>query len=259
MTYIQVFTLSIVEGVTEFLPISSTGHLILTSSLLGISQTEFQKTFEIVIQLGAICAVILLYWRKLSRDVNLWKKILTAFLPSGLVGFLLYKIIKNYLLGNPWIIVVSLFIGGLILIIIEKIHINIRQNTKTFTQLSYRQALFIGVFQAFSIIPGTSRSAATIIGGLLVGLNRSQSVEFSFLLAIPTMIAATSLDLFKTRFAFSPTELSFLLLGLLGSFLTAHITVKYFLRFVQSHTLLPFGIYRISIALLFVLLLPYLL
>lgn len=201
--------------------------------------------------MGAICAVILLYWKTLLYDSTIWKKIIIAFLPTGIVGLILYRIIKQYLLGNPWITIVSLFIGGIILIGIEKANFGKITKIKSLGTLSYKQAFLIGLSQTISMIPGTSRAAATIIGGLLVGLNRPQSVEFSFLLAIPTMFAATALDLLKTGFSFTSHEFLLLGMGLLGSFITAYFSVKYFLRFVQLHTLIPFGVYRIVLSLLF--------
>lgn len=254
MNVFHVVFLSIIEGITEFLPISSTGHLILASTLLDLPQTEFQKTFEVVIQLGAIGAVILLYRKTVLGNVALWKKILTAFLPTGILGFIFYKFIKYYLLGNPLVTIASLFIGGIILIFIEKTNLIKKSGIKSLAQLSYLQACLIGLIQSLSMIPGTSRSAATIIGGFVAGLSRAQSVEFSFLLAIPTMLAATIFDLKNSAFAFTSHEFFLLILGLIGSFITAYFSIKYFLKFVSTHTLIPFGVYRILIAILFLFL-----
>jgi undecaprenyl-diphosphatase len=197
MTILESLVLGVVEGVTEFLPISSTGHLILASSLLGIPQSDFTKSFEIAIQLGAILAVILLYWRSLL-EVETLKRVVVAFIPTGVIGFALYHFLKSYLLGNTVIVVSSLFIGGVIFIIFERLTAT-REITAP-APLTYRQAFLVGVCQAIAIIPGVSRSGATIIGGLALGVKRTTIVEFSFLLAIPTMLAATGLDLLETSY-----------------------------------------------------------
>jgi undecaprenyl-diphosphatase len=182
MSIFQTFVLSIVEGITEFLPISSTGHLVLASKLLDLPQTEFVKSFEIIIQLGAIMAIVVLYFKKLIENKKLYPKILTAFLPSAIIGFILYKFIKQYLIGNPQIVLVSLFIGGILLIVLEKILAKTKiKNDLTIEDLSFKSCLLIGLSQTISMIPGVSRAAATIIGGMSVGLSRSSAVEFSFL------------------------------------------------------------------------------
>lgn len=248
MNYLQTIILSTVEGITEFLPISSTGHLILTANLLQISQTEFIKSFEIIIQLGAILAVITLYWKTLSQNILLWKKILLAFIPTGILGIIFYRLIKGFLLGNTVIVLISLFLGGIILILLEKIYKKQKFPIESFDNLSYKNALFIGLFQSISMMPGISRSAATIVGGLFLGLNRKTAVEFSFLLAIPTLLAATGLDLVKNNFNFTFYEYSLLFIGFAGAFITAFITIKIFLHIVQNHTFIFFGIYRIILA-----------
>ncbi|MBI5452594.1 undecaprenyl-diphosphate phosphatase [Candidatus Gottesmanbacteria bacterium] len=251
MNYLQTIILSIVEGITEFLPISSTGHLILTSDLLKISQTEFQKSFEIIIQLGAILSVVVIYFQTLLRKRKIWEKVLVAFLPTGVLGFTLYKLIKHYLLGNTVVVLLSLFIGGIVLIILEKMHNEEKSKLDDIEKISLKNAFFIGLFQSISMIPGVSRAAATIFGGLYLGLNRKTAVEFSFLLAIPTMLAATVLDLYKSHLSFTSYEYLLLAVGFAGAFITAFVTVKYFLRFIQSHTFVPFGIYRVILAVAF--------
>lgn len=251
MDFLQAVFLSIIEGITEFLPISSTGHLILTSNLLQIPETEFVKSFAIIIQLGAIFAVVFLYWKTLIQSFNIWKNIIIAFIPTGVLGLTLYKLIKDTLLGSPLIVVVSLFIGGVILIIFEKTFEEKSYHLENIERLSLKQALIIGLIQSISMIPGVSRSASTIIGGLLVGMKRKTAVEFSFLLAIPTMFAATGLDLIKTHFKFSSSEYLILVIGLVGAFVTATLAIKFFVKFVQTHTLTSFGIYRIVIAILY--------
>lgn len=248
MTILESLVLGVVEGVTEFLPISSTGHLILASSLLGIPQSDFTKSFEIAIQLGAILAIILLYWRSLL-EVETLKRVVVAFIPTGVIGFALYHFLKSYLLGNTVIVVSSLFIGGVIFIIFERLTAT-REITAP-APLTYRQAFLVGVCQAIAIIPGVSRSGATIIGGLALGVERTTIVEFSFLLAIPTMLAATGLDLLKSGFSFTPHEWLVLLVGLATSFAVALPSVRWLLTYVRQHSFVPFGLYRIAVSLIF--------
>ncbi len=251
MQIVHVLLLSIVEGITEFLPVSSTGHLVLTSYLLNIEQTPFIKSFEIVIQLGAIFAVVFLYLPKLV-NFKLWPKILAGFLPSAVFGFLFYKVVKTILIGNIHITIASLFFGGVFLLLWEKTHTKTAK-FKILEELSLKECLIIGLFQTISLIPGVSRAAATIIGGLWIGADRKLAAEFSFLVAVPTMAAATGLDLFETRLQFSTQEYLFLVLGLIGSFVTALIVVKAFLRFIKTNNFVPFGIYRIILGLVFVI------
>ncbi len=251
MDYLQAITLSIVEGLTEFLPISSTGHLVLTAKLLNIPQTEFVKSFEIIIQFGSICAVIFLYWKTLLKNKKVWKKIITAFIPTAVVGFILYKIVKNVFLGNPAITLYALFIGGILLIFLENIYKEKDHHADNVGKISFKNAFLIGVFQSFSIIPGLSRAAATIIPALFLGTKRKTAVEFSFLLAVPTMLGATVLDIIKTEFSFSYSEYSILITGFIGSFIVAIFAIKFLLKFIQNHTFIPFGIYRILLAIIF--------
>lgn len=251
MDFLQVIILSIVEGVSEFLPISSTGHLILASSFLNIPQTEFVKSFEIFIQLGAILAVVVIYWKTLLENKKAWKPLLFAFLPTAIVGFILYKFIKGYLLGNDLVVVLALLIGGILLIILEKVHKEKDSHVETLNNITIKQSILIGLAQSLAVIPGVSRSAATIIGAMFLGIKRKTAVDFAFLLAIPTMLAATALDLFKSNFQFSAYEFSILIVGFVGSFIVALIVVRWFLKFIQKNTFIPFGIYRIIIAILF--------
>lgn len=251
MDIIQAIILAVVEGISEFLPISSTGHLVLTTEILGISQTDFVKSFEIIIQLGAILAVVTLYWKTLIKNPIIWQKIIIAFIPTAILGLIFYKIIKEVLLGNPLVTVLALFIGGIILIILEKMYQEKPHHLEEISKMSTKQALGIGLIQSFSMIPGTSRAAATIIGGMFLGLKRSTATEFSFLLAIPTMTAATGLDLIKSDFAFSGQEYLLLAIGLVGAFITALLVMKWLIKYVQKNTFVPFGIYRIILALVF--------
>lgn len=248
MDILNAIILGIVEGITEFLPISSTGHLILASRLLGITSTDFLKSFEIFIQSGAILAVILLYWRDIFTKFDLLKKVFIAFIPTAVIGLLFYKILKEYLLGNTTITLLSLFFGGIALIIVELSFKKRKIDERTVTQITYKNAILVGLIQSISIIPGVSRSAASIIGGMLLGMDRKTAVEFSFLLAIPTLLAATGLDLIKTNFSFSTQEWIYLATGFLSSFIVAIIVIKWLVSYVKKYTFIPFGIYRIIIA-----------
>jgi undecaprenyl-diphosphatase len=244
--------LGIVEGVSEFLPISSTGHLILASHLMGLKHTDFLKSFEIAIQVGAILSVVVLYWRDLLVNPAIMKRVALAFVPTGLIGLTLYKIIKSYLLGSPSIVLWALAAGGLFLIVFEYRHQEKADAVARTEDISYKQAVIIGLFQALAVIPGVSRSASTIIGGLILGLKRKTIVEFSFLLAVPTMAAATGYDLLKSGSQFSLGQVQFLAVGFFMSFIVALISIKFLLRFIQTHTFIPFGIYRIALVVLWV-------
>lgn len=251
MDFLQAIILSVVEGISEFLPISSTGHLILTSEILKISQTNFIKDFEIVIQLGAILAIVVLYWKKAAKSKEIWKRVITAFIPTGIIGFLLFKFIKSFLLGNLYVTLIALLLGGIILIFLELIYKEKDQHAGKIEEISLKNSFLIGVCQSIAVIPGVSRSAATIIGALFLGTKRKAATEFSFLLAVPTMLAATTLDLVKANFSYNLNEWLLMLIGLIGSFIVALIVVKWFLKYVQTHTFIPFGVYRILASILF--------
>lgn len=251
MNIIQATLLGIVEGITEFLPISSTAHMVIVEQWLNITLTEYVKTFTISIQLGAILSVIIFSWHKIFADQEIWKKILLAFLPTGIIGFIFYKLIKNFLIENINIIIWSLIIGGVILIIFELVNYKNKKMSgpADLDSISYGKALAIGTFQALGMIPGVSRSAATIVGGLTMGINRQTVVIFSFLLAIPTMLAATVYDLYKTGLNFSAQEIEVWLFGFLTSFIVATIAIKFLINFIKNHTFIIFGIYRIILGL----------
>ena len=252
MDLIQSIILGVVEGITEFLPISSTGHLILTSNLLRIPNSEFLKSFEIAIQSGAILSVIALYWKKILADTELGKRVLVAFIPTAIIGFLLYRLIKQYLLGNPEVVLAALLLGGIALIGVEMLFKRKASETKSESkQITYKKAAIIGLFQSIAVIPGVSRSASTIVGGMLLGLPRTTATEFSFLLAVPTMLAATALDLKSSSFSFSQNEWLMLGVGFTTSFIVALAAIKWLLKYVQKHNFIPFGIYRIVLALLY--------
>lgn len=243
--------MGIIEGVTEFLPISSTGHLILAGHTLGLSQTEFLKTFQIFIQFGAILSVVVLYWRSLLVDFEILKRVLVAFVPTAVAGLLFYKVIKHFLMESNQVVLWSMLIGGICLIIFEFVHKEKDNAHEELGTISYGTSLLIGLFQSIAMIPGVSRSAATIIGGLILGLRRKTIVEFSFLLAVPTMLAATSLDLLKNMHAFSVAQVNILVVGFITSFVSALLGVKFLITFIKRHSFVSFGIYRIIVALLF--------
>ena len=251
MTYLHTLILGIVEGVSEFLPISSTGHLILASYLLHLKQTDFQKSFEIAIQLGAILSVVVLYWRALLVNFEILKRVITAFIPTAILGFIFYKIIKKVLLGSNTVVLYSLLIGGIFLVLFELWHREKESATEELSAISYSKSFMIGLCQAVAMIPGVSRSAATIIGGLILGIKRKTIVEFSFLLSVPTMVAATGLDLMKSGRHFSLEEFHLLLMGFISSFIVALLSIKWLIHFIKNHTFISFGIYRILISLLF--------
>lgn len=244
--------LGIVEGISEFLPISSTGHLILASHLMRLQHTDFLKSFEIAIQVGAILSVVVLYWRDLLVNRAIIQRLIVAFLPTGIIGLTLYKIIKSYLLGSPNIVLWSLALGGIFLILFEWRHREKDDAVASPQDMTYKQAFIIGLFQSLAMVPGVSRSAATIVGGLILGLKRKTIVEFSFLLAVPTMVAATAYDLLKSGLHLSADQLQFLGVGFVMSFIVALLSIKFLLKFIQTHTFIPFGIYRIVFVILWV-------
>ncbi len=250
MNLLDVIILGIVEGITEFLPISSTGHLILTTDLLHIVETEFVKTFIIVIQLGAILAAAVLYWRRLLLDARTLAITIVAFIPTGILGFVLYKAIKGFL-GNPAIVVWSLLVGGILLLVIEWALRGRKATIHEVRDISLPQAAVIGTCQALSMIPGVSRSAATIMTGLLLGVERRAIVEFSFILAIPTMIVASAYEIYKSHGQMTLEQVDLLAVGFVVAFVLAIFAIKGLLRFVQTHTFDAFGIYRIVAAIAF--------
>ena len=251
MTIFQSILLGIIEGATEFLPISSTGHLILAQALFGIEQSDFVKTFTVVIQLGSILAVVAFYWRTFF-NWELDKKLLAAFIPTGVIGLALYPVVKSVFFESDWLVLAALFLGGVVFIWFERTH-GERSEPRELSALTYREAVLIGLAQAVAIIPGVSRSGATIIGGLALGLSRAAIVEFSFLLAVPTMAAATGLSLVKSSLAFSAGEWLIIAVGFLTSFLVALAAIRWLLSYVRRHTFVTFGWYRIALSIIFAL------
>lgn len=253
MTIIQAIIIAIVEGLTEFLPVSSTGHMILTSSILGVENNAFLKTFEISIQLGAILAIVIMYIKRFFKSFEIYIKLIAAFIPTALVGFLAYGFIKEYLF-NPMIVAVTLIVGGIILILINRKMVSQVSKYKEVEDVSVKNAFYIGLIQCISMIPGVSRAAATIVGGTFNGFNKKQAMEFSFLLAVPTMAAATGYDLLKTSVQFSHNDIVLLIVGLVTAFIVAWIAVKAFISFVEKHGFAFFGWYRIAIGILYLIL-----
>jgi undecaprenyl-diphosphatase len=250
MSLLHALIMGVVEGITEFLPISSTAHLILTSRLLHIADSEFVKSFEIIIQLGAILSVVVLYWSKFW-NWDVLKKLVVAVIPTGVIGLTVYKAIKGYLLGNVTVVLLALLIGGIALIIFERFN-KAAETDVDFAEITYRKAFLIGLFQAIAVIPGVSRSAATIVGGSLIGISKRTIVEFSFMLAVPTMLAATGLELVKGRAALTG-NFGMLGVGFVVSFITAIVAIKWLIAYIKTRDFSVFGWYRIVLAVVYFL------
>ncbi len=245
MTIFDSTILGIIEGFTEFLPISSTGHLIVASEFLGIEQTNVTKAYEVIIQFAAILAVFFNYKDKFTlKKIDLWTKVFLAFIPIGAVGFIFSSQIKA--LFSIEVVAIMFIVGGIAFLLIEKFFIP--QETHMIDdveKVTLKQSMIIGFAQIFALIPGTSRAGSTIIGALLIGLTRKASAEFSFLLAFPVMTAVTAYDLLKHYHEFSDANLATLAVGFVVSFLVAFVTIKLFLKFLEKFTFVIFGIYRI--------------
>ncbi|WP_069470106.1 undecaprenyl-diphosphate phosphatase [Candidatus Marithrix sp. Canyon 246] len=244
MDILQAIIIGIIEGFTEFLPISSTGHMIVASQFLGIEQTAVFKAYEVIIQFAAILAVMLLYRDKINiKEINLWTKIIVAFLPLAIIGFLLKDWIKEIFIISTvaWMFI----IGGIIFLIVEYFHKEENSKAKDIDDVTWRQSLLIGFGQVLSLVPGTSRAGATIITGMLSGVNRKASTEFSFLLAIPVMMAVSGYDLLKHYDEFLGADLTAFIIGFIVAFVVAYLTIKLFIVFLQRFTFVAFGIYRI--------------
>lgn len=242
--YLQSVILGLIEGITEFLPISSTGHLIVTSSWLSISQTDTNKAFEVIIQFSAILAVIANYKEKFSlKHVSLWSKIGLAFIPIGIIGLLFHEQIKA--LFTVPMVSIMFIIGGIIFLIVEYFYKEGSDHITAVESITYRQALWIGIAQVFALLPGTSRAGASIIGAMLVGLNRKTSAEFSFLLALPVLAAASGFDLLRHYHDFAGANFITLFVGFVTSFIVAYLSMRLLISFLQKYTFVGFGIYRI--------------
>lgn len=250
MNLIQAIIIAIIEGLTEFLPVSSTGHMILASSLMQIQDDEFVKTFEIVIQLGAILSVVAIYYKRFLVSLDIYFKLAVAFIPTGVVGILAYKTIKAYLF-NPVSVSITLVLGGVVLILLDKWSAQKESKYKEIEDITFKDAAKIGAFQCLSMIPGMSRAAATIFGGIFAGFNRKQAAEFSFLLAIPTMFAASGLDLLESYETINGDNIMLLLIGAAVAFVVALLAVKAFVSFLTKYGFKHFGYYRIVLGLVF--------
>ncbi|MCX6256800.1 MAG: undecaprenyl-diphosphate phosphatase [Bacteroidia bacterium] len=250
MNYLQAFVMAVVEGITEFLPISSTGHMIIAQKVLGIENSEFVRTFIVNIQFGAILSVIVLYWKRFFQSFTFYFKLAVACLPL-VIAWLLSKYIDK-MLGNVIIVAVSMLIGGIILLFVDKWFFN---NHLTEKGLSYPKAFIIGLFQIISVIPGVSRSAATIIGGMSQKLDRKSAAEFSFILAVPTMFAATLLKLHENYKFINTGNAGMLIFGNIVAFIVAILAIKSFVNFLTIHGFKIFGYYRIMVGLIILVLL----
>lgn len=244
MDITQAIIIAIVEGLTEFLPVSSTGHMIIASSLMGIEKEEFTKLFTVAIQLGAILAVVVLYWRKFF-DFSKWQfylKLIVAVIPAIVLGLLFGDLIDE-LLESPTTVGITLVLGGIFLLFVDKLFLN--PSISEEPKISFGKSFVIGIFQCLAMIPGVSRSAATIIGGMQQGLTRKLAAEFSFYVAVPTMAAATGYKLLKGYESFTSETITLLLVGNLVAFLVAIVAIKFFIGFLQKHGFRIFGWYRI--------------
>jgi len=255
MDYLQAILLAIIEGITEFLPISSTGHMIIASSFMGNADNELVKTYTVAIQFGAILSVIVLYYQKFFNSLKLYLKVTAAFIPSAIIGFLLDDFIDS-LLGDVRVVGFSLLLGGILLLFIDKL---LKGTNDDELNIPYSSAIKIGLFQCIAMIPGVSRSAATIIGGMSQNLTRKAAAEFSFFLAVPTMFGATVLKMKKAidNQVFTQDDIGILLVGNLVAFIVAYLAIKSFIRYVSSHSFKVFGYYRIFVG-VFILILYYL-
>ncbi|GAA0828444.1 undecaprenyl-diphosphate phosphatase [Marinomonas arenicola] len=244
MDIVQSLILGVVEGVTEFLPISSTGHLIVVSQWLGLEQTDTNKAYEVIIQLAAILAVVANYRERFTfKHTGLWLKVLVSFLPVAFVGLLFHSQIKS-IFSVP-VVAVMFIVGGVVFLITEKVIKDKTPLVEDLEDITFKQSLLIGIAQVFALIPGTSRAGSTIVGALFVGLSRKASAEFSFLLALPVMVAASGLDLVSNYQVFSGENLMVLLVGFVTAFISAFLVMKLFMVFLQKFTFVAFGWYRI--------------
>jgi len=244
MSYFDAIILAIVEGLTEFLPVSSTGHMIIASSLLGIESDSFTKTFTVAIQLGAIASVLVLYWKRFLQNFNFYFKLLVAFIPAMVFG-LLFNDQIDALLENVMVVAISLIFGGIVFLFIDKLF---NQESESTEIITYSSAFIIGMFQVIAMIPGVSRSAATIIGGLTQKLNKKTAAEFSFFLAVPTMLAATGYKLLKFYLdgnTFGQEQITTLMIGNVVAFVVALLAIKSFISYLTKHGFKVFGYYRI--------------
>lgn len=259
MTIIHSIMLGIVEGLTEFLPVSSTGHMDLVSHWMGLPQSDAVVVFEIAIQLGAILAVVAIYFKKFF-NIDLLTKLFVAFLPTGIIGLVLYKYVKA-LLSSELVVASSLILGGIILIVVEKMYAQKidklvptpEEHESSIKQLSYSQVMLLGLAQSMAIIPGVSRSGATIVAGLLMKIERKLLVEFTFLLAVPTMFAATFYSIYKNKEVLSGADFGNIFTGFIVAFIVALFVIRFFLNYIRKYDFIPFGYYRIILGIIVII------
>lgn len=254
MSYLHAIILGIVEGITEFLPISSTGHMVLASSMMGIENSAFTKAFEVIIQFGAILSVLVLYWKRFLPHWGFYKKLFVAFLPTALIGFVV-KDVVDQLLGSVQVVAWALILGGIILVWSDRFFAHLTSTGRTTNDLTYIDAVKLGLFQALAMIPGVSRSGATIMGGLTLGMNKKEAAEFSFFLAVPTMAAATGYKLLKVYKTIEPGQVSLLLVGGAVAFVVAMLAIKFFIGIVARYGFRGFGYYRIALGVVILIML----
>ena len=252
MTILETVVIAVVEGITEFLPISSTGHMIITEALLGMNIDEFTKAFTVNIQFGAILSVLVLYWKRFLQSWTFYQKLFVAFLPAAVIGFLANDFIDK-LLENVLVVAITMFVGGVLLLFVDKWFDKGTDNQ----EITYPKALKIGFWQCIAMIPGVSRSAASIIGGMQQKLSRTNAAEFSFFLAVPTMAAASGYKLLKiilepNGISLLKDNLTTLLIGNIVAFIVAMIAIKTFITFLQKHGFKVFGWYRIVVGLILI-------
>lgn len=254
---IKAIVLGIVEGITEWLPISSTGHLILADEFLKLGASEeFKEMFNVVIQLGAILAVVVLYWNKLwpfttkekgyikKKSFMIWSKVIVAVVPAAVIGFLFDDWMDEHLY-NPWVVAAMLVLYGVLFIIVERLNAGKKAQIISMKNLSYKTALLIGAFQVLSLVPGTSRSGATILGAMILGVSRTVAAEFSFFLAVPVMFGASLLKIVKFGFGFTGAEFVILAVGMLSAFVVSILAIKFLMGYIKKKDFKAFGYYRI--------------
>lgn len=252
MDLLQALILAVVEGITEFLPISSTGHMIIVSSVMGINELTFTKVYEVHIQFGAILSVVVLYWKRFFQSFEFYLKLLVAFIPAAIIGLLLSDYIDK-LLESVTVVAVSLLLGGIVLVFIDRLFPDAEEDIERPT--TYPAAFKVGLFQCIAMIPGVSRSAASIIGGMAQKWSRKQAAEFSFFLAVPTMFAASSYKLLDDYKEITSDNLITLLIGNLVAFVVAMAAIKFFISFLTKYGFKVFGYYRIALGLILLILL----
>lgn len=249
MTLYEATILGIVEGITEYLPVSSTAHIALVSQMMGIPQDDYMSAFNIIIQIAPIFSVVLIYFNTLFQGLDIWKKLIAAFIPTGAIGFLFHHQIEQMFSASS--IVLWMIATGVVFLVIEYLYTKRGHTTLELGDVTYKQAVAIGFIQALSLIPGVSRSGTTILGGIALGLKRETAMSFSFLLAIPTMSAASGYTFIKEYASFSFDDISLILIGFVVSFLVGWVAVKSFLVIVSRYNFTPFGIYLIASGVLF--------